>query len=229
MTAEGVIVAAMLIAIILSLTLAIALTYLYLKIHKLHIAIWSFALYFMGLRVLILLMITSKYLYMCESIHFMNDLFLILVDVLWIYGIFHFLNYGREKKSLLIYGFSGYLLLLAILFGLNTPDTILVGEGLTLVLIHPILLSYLFWMFYTSGKEVESNAMRYLGIAFLLWAIDFILFGIPYFVYKDPIAGALGWTIGMAFRFMLLWALLEIRRETKKMVETTPPAVGTSP
>ncbi len=224
MTVEGLIIAAMLIAIILSLILAMTLTYLYLRIHQLHIAIWSFALYFMGLRVLILLMVTTKYIPMSEAIHFTNDLFLILVDVLWIYGIFHFLNYSKEKKAMLVYGFSGYLLLLAIIFGLNTPESILVGEGLTLVVIHAILLSYLFWIFYTSGKEVENKVMEYLGIAFLLWAIDFILFGIPYFVYKYSVAGALGWTIGMAFRFMLLYAFLEMRREAKKMNETTPQA-----
>lgn len=226
MTLEGLIIAAMLIATIVSLTLAMALTYLYLRIHQLHIAIWSFALYFMGFRVLVLLITTTECFCTSDTIHFMNDVLLILVDILWIYGIFHFLNYRKEKKDMLVYGFSGYLILITILFALNTPESILAGEGLTLVAVHPILLSYLFWIFYTSGKEVGSKVMQYLGIAFLLWAADFILFGIPYFIYKDPVAGALGWTIGMAFRFMLICSFLEMRREAKKMEETTTAQVS---
>lgn len=224
MTLEGLTIAAMLISVIISIAMGIGLTYLYLKTHRIHIAIWSFALYFMGLRVLIYLLGAVTFIHIPNSVHFTNDVLLIMVDVLWIYGIFHFLEYATEKKRILIYGFVGCVMLLSILFTLNTPGSILAGEGFTLVIIHPSLLSYLFWIFYRSGREVDSPAMRYLGIAFLLWAADFIIFGIPYFVYKDPLAGALGWTIGLTFRLMLAYGLIEMRKEAMEIEGTNPPA-----
>ena len=221
MTLEGIIAAVMLIAILISLVLAIALTSLYLKLHQLHIALWSIALYLMAIRVLTLLVMALGYMNITRWLHSMNDVYLILVDIIWIYGVFHFLGYERKKKAMLVYGVITYIMIITILSAINSADAILIGEGITLLIIHPALLSYLFWIFYRSGREVNSPAMRYLGIAFLLWAIDFILFGIPYFVYKDPIAGALGWTIGLAFRFMLIWAFTEMRKEAVNAVEPT--------
>jgi|GEM_PF-1881595 len=231
MTVEGITVVLMLIALILSLVLAIAFNLLYFREHMPHIAIWSSALYIMGMRVLILIeseTISSPGYLTSYSLHFINDVLLILVDIIWIYGIFQFLEYSREKKNQLLYGFFGYLVLLALLYGIGMPESILIVEGATLVLIHPVLISYLFWMFYRNGKEVKDRTMQYFGIAFLIWAIDFILFGIPYFVYKNPITGALGWSVGVLFRLILLCAFIEIRKETLKRERTSPQPTAAS-
>ena len=221
MSIEGLTAGAMVISIILSLAMAIGLTYLYIEVRKAHITIWSIALYFMTLRVLrIYLENMSIFPVPVNLFHFVNDVFLITVDLLWIYGIFHFLEYSREKKNLVVYGFMGYLLLYTILSFINTPTSTIIGEITTLIIIHPILLSYLFWIFYTSGKEVESPTMRYLGIAFLIWALDFIIFGIPYFVFKNTVAGASGWAIGVIFRLMLIFAFIKMREEAINVSET---------
>ena len=222
MSLEGLTTGAIIISIILSLAMAMGLTYLYIKIRKSHIAIWSIALYLMAVRVLrVYLQGAGVYPVALNLFHFVNDVFLITVDMLWIYGIFYFLEYKSEKKNLIVYGFAGYLILYTILFAINTQTSNLIGEVGTLIIIHPALLSYLFWIFYTSGKEVGSPAMSHLGIAFLIWALDFIIFGIPYFIFKNPVAGALGWTIGVIFRLMLSFAFIKMREEAISASETT--------
>jgi hypothetical protein len=73
----------------------------------------------------------------------------------------------------------------------------------TTIFAHPILLFVLSWYFHICAKVTRYLGARVISVFFSLWALDYIIFGVPYFGMGMAIAGVIGWSIGLIFRIMM--------------------------
>lgn len=85
----------------------------------------------------------------------------------------------------------------------------------TTIFAHPILLFILSWYFHICAKVTKNLGARIISISFLLWAFDYIIFGIPYFGMGITIAGAIGWSIGLIFRVTIFigFLMMTVRKQ----------------
>lgn len=178
----------------MSFTIALLFLYRYQSRRQIHIAVWSVAWVLVGFRVL-----ADIYLSFSIADRFIIDLMTIGHDMLWYLGIAALLGFTRMKKEgLTIAYFTSFAALSAYLyFGLHS---MVLGTAVTVILMHPAALLILAYLFYLSWVKTRHVGVAIISGSFILWALDYIIFGIPYFAFNDIMAGVYGWSIGFIFR-----------------------------
>jgi hypothetical protein len=180
-------------SVIMSFSLTLLLLFRYLSKRQAHIAIWSTAWALVGFRVL-----ADIYLQLSIMGRFIVDLMTLGHDMLWYLGIATVLGFTGMKRGFSLIYFVGSVLLSAYFyFGLGN---MVLGAAVTVIFTHPIILLVLAWFFFLSWRKTKHIGVAIISISFVLWALDYIIFGIPYFGLGDVMAGVYGWSIGLIFR-----------------------------
>jgi hypothetical protein len=183
--------------IVMSSVLAMFMLWRYsLRKHS-HILIWAVAWAFVALRVAVGLFFSISFLR-----EFINDFLTITADLLWFFGLALLLEMPRTKKIVFptVYLSIFSLVIFFIYFKLENQ---LMGAAVTTIFAHPILLFILFWYFHVCAEVTGYLGAKIISLSFLLWALGYIIFGVPYFGAGSSIAGVLGWSIGLIFRVMM--------------------------
>ncbi|MEW5937223.1 MAG: hypothetical protein AB1665_05330 [Candidatus Thermoplasmatota archaeon] len=168
---------------------------------------WALAWVIVALRVLVQLLSPSKppdeVLQSDLLGYFLGDVLTVLHDLLWFVGLAIVLEFSTAKR---VYFPIAYMAVHSIIVGtlyFSLNNTILAAIETTMIA-HPLLLFVLFWYFYVTAQETKRWGTSLVAASFLLWALDYIVFGVPYFGIGIGLAGALGWIIGFVFRTMIL-------------------------
>jgi hypothetical protein len=158
------------------------------------IGVWALAWFVIAIRI-------ASGLFLPFSLlgAFINDFLTISHDLLWFLGLMILLEMTDIEK---VYFPALYLLIHSIInallhFGMKNR---VYGAIATDIFAHPILLFILFRYFHICARVTKGLGARIVGLSFLLWAFDYIIFGVPYFGMGIPLAGVIGWTIGLIFR-----------------------------
>jgi hypothetical protein len=130
---------------------------------------------------------------------FTIDLMTIGHDMLWYLGIATLLSFTHMKREgLTIAYFTSFAAVSAYFyFGLRS---LVLGTAVTVLVMHPAALLIIAYFFYLSWVKTRHIGVAIISGAFMLWALDYIIFGIPYFAFGDVMAGVYGWFIGFIFR-----------------------------
>ncbi|MCX8173261.1 MAG: hypothetical protein N3F63_01440 [Thermoplasmata archaeon] len=177
------------------LTLLIGLN---IRARKVHIYAWTAAWAMISLRTFVSL---SEPLPL--AIAFLRDLLIVLADVLFYVGIAHLLEMDTHYKYIiplfflfLHLGVSGILYLFF--------ESSLYGATFTNLFSNPVLLFIVFYFFNEGSVRTGNLGLRVIGLGFLLWGIDFAIFGPLYYGAGYVFAGMCGWTIGFIARLIIL-------------------------
>jgi hypothetical protein len=201
--------------IAMSVVLAGFMGYRYLLKRSTTILVWAFAWFVVALRVAAGLFFPFSF-----TRDFINDFLTISHDLLWLLGLAILLEMGRLGRIYfpLLYLTMHSIINALLYFGLGSR---VYGAVETTIFAHPIILFILFWYFHVCAGITGHIGARIISISFLLWALDYIILGVPYFGMGITIAGAIGWTIGLIFRVtifvgFLMMATREYKRQEEK-------------
>lgn len=190
--------------VLMSLTLAAFMLWRYHLMRRAHILVWAVAWTVVALRVAVGLLFPFSFLR-----EYINDLLTITGDLIWFLGLTLILEVSEVKKTYFPITYLSIFSITAsiIYFGLNDR---MLGAIVTTIFAHPALLFMLSWYFHICARVTGYLGARIISFSFLLWAMDYIIFGVPYFGAGIDIAGVLGWNIGLVFRVMILLGFLMI-------------------
>jgi hypothetical protein len=188
--------------IIMSVVLAGFMGYRFYLKRSIPILAWTFAWSIVAVRVAVGLLFPFSF-----TREFINDFLTISHDLLWFLGLAILLGMTRVGT---VYFPVPYLTMHSIInallyFGMNSR---VYGAIETTIIAHPILLFILFWYFHVCARVTKHLGARIISIAFVLWAFDYIIFGVPYFGAGIMIAGVIGWSIGLIFRVAIFIGFL---------------------
>ena len=180
-------------AIFLSLILGIFCLFAYLWRKEKFFLIWSISWFLVVARIYL-----GIYYPFENEYRFFHDLLYIASDLGWIWGLTEILS--KKKKILNILIGSLFVYSAGSFYLYFIKSSIVSGTIWSLAVFHPAMLTAISAMFWMWGRKIKAFAPKLISISYLLWAADFIIFGISYYAYESPTAGAWGWTIGLIFR-----------------------------
>ena len=202
-------------ALVLSIFLAILMG-IYIRKNKPHITFWFFAWVIISIRTYMSILEPITGIPHALIFGFVRDILIVIADLLFLVGICYLLGLGREYKhyipALFFFthiGISGILYLFL--------DSLLLGAAFTNLFTNPVLLFLVFYFFNEGAIRSHTHSLRLISIGFLLWGIDFVIFGPLYYGAGYQFAGMCGWTIGFIARTVILGGFL-LLVPTKKMV-----------
>ncbi|MEM3397322.1 MAG: hypothetical protein QW620_07960 [Thermoplasmata archaeon] len=184
-----------------------------IKAEKTHIFVWTVAWAMISIRTYI-----SLFEPLPIAIAFLRDFLIVLSDILFFLGIAHLLelnfHYRYFIPGLFLFfhiGVSGIIYLF-----LENP---LWGATFTNLFSNPVLLFIVFYFFNEGSLRTGNIGLRIVGIGFLLWGMDFAIFGPLYYGAGYIFAGMCGWTIGFIARLIILlgFVLLLPKKRVKKI------------
>lgn len=206
-------------SVMMSFSLTSLLLFRYLGKRQAYIALWSVAWALVGFRVL-----ADIYLQLSVTGRFIIDLMTLGHDMLWYLGIATLLGFtGMRREGFTLAYFAGSTLLSAYFyFGLSS---IVLGAAATVIFTHPAILMILAWFFFLSWRKTKHIGVAIISLSFVLWALDYIIFGVPYFGLGDVMAGVYGWSIGLIFRVMIFigFIILITKKPSKPKVSLSAP------
>ncbi|MEM3493796.1 MAG: hypothetical protein QXD15_05535 [Thermoplasmata archaeon] len=184
-------------ALIMSILLTLLIG-LNIRARKMHIYAWTAAWGLISARTFISLF---EPLPLLEA--FLRDWLIVFSDILFFIGITNLLEldlyYRYLIPGLFLFihtGVSGILYLF-----LESP---LYGATFTNLFSNPVLLFLMFYFFNEGSLRTGNLGLRVIGVAFLLWGMDFAIFGPLYYGAGYLFAGMCGWTIGFIARVIIL-------------------------
>jgi hypothetical protein len=182
-------------SVAMSLVLAAFMLWRYsLRKHS-HILIWAIAWAIVALRVALGLFFSISFLR-----EFIYNFLIIVTDLLWFFGLALLLEMSRTKKMIFPIAYlSIFSSITSVIYFILENQ--LAGAVVTTIA-HPLLLFILFWYFHVCAEVTGYLGAKIISFSFLLWALDYIIFGVSYFGMGITIAGVLGWSIGLIFRVM---------------------------
>lgn len=138
---------------------------------------------------------------------FLRDLMIVLSDLFFFVGIAYLLELGLNYRFLmpttfffLHTGISGLLYLF-----FENP---MYGATFTNLFSNPVLLFVVFYFFNEGGVKTDNSGLRIIAVGFLIWGMDFAIFGPLYYGAGYVFAGMLGWTIGFIARLIIFMGFL---------------------
>ncbi len=193
--------------ILLSLALTGLMLERYLVKREYHLLIWMVAWLTVAGRVTWETFLPKKL-----GFNFINDFLTITHDLLWFIGLVILLEGTSLLKFIFPFTYLALHSLLSAIFYFGLKSNIL-GAIESSIFTHPILLFILSWYFYLCFKALKSLGAKIISFSYLLWALDYIIFGVPYFGMGMQLAGVLGWSIGLIFRISIFIGFLILIRE----------------
>jgi len=196
---------------IASITMSLVLTAFMLWRYSLrkheHILIWAVAWAIVALRVAVGLFSSISFLR-----EFIHDFLIIAADLLWFFGLALLLEMSKMKKTVFPIVYLSIFSSVTSIIYLRLENQ-LVGAVVTTIA-HSLLLFILFWYFHVCAEVTGYLGAKIISFSFLLWALDYIIFGVPYFGAGISIAGVLGWSIGLIFRVMMFlgFSMMALRK-----------------
>jgi hypothetical protein len=194
-------------AIAMSLALTAFMLWRYSLRRHSHILIWAIAWALVALRVAVGLFLPISFLR-----EFIHDFLIIAADLLWFFGLAILMEMSRTKKMVFPMVYLSIFSSIMFIIYLGLEDQLMGAVATTIA--HPLLLFILFWYFHVCAEVTGYLGAKIISFSFLLWALDFMIFGVPYFGAGISIAGVLGWSIGLIFRVMMFigFSMMALRK-----------------
>ncbi|MDG6220475.1 MAG: hypothetical protein QCI38_03400 [Candidatus Thermoplasmatota archaeon] len=133
-------------------------------------------------------------------------------SILWFLGLAYLLELPHILKK--VFPLT-YLLTHAILAGFLYFDieSRVAGAAVTYLIFTPAIFFIIGGFFYAPAKKRGKWGMSLVCGAFILWGLDYLVFGIPVYAYGDDLAGVFGWTLGIIFRIMAFTGFVMMVRQ----------------
>lgn len=133
---------------------------------------------------------------------FVRDAMIVASDILFFVGIAVLIDFGTLYRTFMPGIFMlTHLSISGILYLFY--DSAVLGATFTNLFSNPVLLFLVFYFFNEAGIKMNSFPLRLIGMGFLLWAIDFVIFGPLYYGAGYLFAGMCGWIIGFIARIII--------------------------
>ena len=197
------------VSFILSLFITAFVFYRYRKVRSLHLLIWTVAWAITALRTIL-----SLFTFESDAAAYTLAVLIVLHSILWYVGMAHLLEYRPVWRiwfpaifMIFHVATAGYIYLL---LGCQP-----LGSFLTYVIFVPAILLVLSFCFYGPARSRNRLGLSIVSGAFLLWGLDFLIFGYFFYGLENQNAGLIGWLIGVFFRIMILVGFYYMVEELK--------------
>ncbi|GEM_PF-6055498 len=133
-------------------------------------------------------------------------------SIMWYYGLAQLMKYQHlwKRSFTLVYIAACALSQVPLLAWGKTHLAI----ASIYLIFTPIMYFILAYAFFKPALHRKKLGLSLVSGAFFLWGLDYLIFGYPYYVLQNHLAGTIGWFLGFLFRILIIMGFYLMVEET---------------